>query len=114
MLTPSGDEVIIHGAAGAVDDDGYPLPAQPDVMVVARSVQPMSLEEITALDRNGIVDAIRLWLPSGTAVSHGDEVTVRGVRWRVERSSWDWGMRRRPVLRRHRPSVVVDCVRGVG
>ena len=114
MLYPANEPVVVHGAAGAVDDDGFPVAGAPDVTVAAVSVQPLSLEELQALDRDGVVDALRLWLPAGTDVHPGDEVTVRGLRYRVEKTPWDWSVRRRPALSSHRPSVVVDCVRGVG
>ena len=40
------EAVIIHGAAGGVDDDGYPVPGLPDREVVVKSVQPLSLIHI--------------------------------------------------------------------
>ena len=114
MLTPTNEPVVIHSGAQAVDDDGIPIAGGGDTTVAAVTVQPLTLEELNALGRDGTVDGLRLWLPSGPTVEPGDKVTVRGLSYRVEKTAWDWGARRRPVLARHHPSTVVDCVRGVG
>ena len=108
------ETVVIHGEAGGVDDRGYPIPGKPDVRVAAKSVQPLSQEEISDMGRDGVKDALRVWVPSGSQVEPGDEVTVRGQRYSVVKTSWDWGQNRRPALARHRPSVVFECVRGAG
>lgn len=108
------ETVVVHGKAGGVDDRGFPVPGKPDVRLVAKSVQPLTLEEISDLGRDGVKDALRIWVPSGSEISPEDEVTVRGLRYRVEKTSWDWGRNRRPALRSHRPSVVFECVRGAG
>ena len=108
------ETVVVHGKAGGVDDRGFPVPGKPDVPLVAKSVQPLTLEEISDLGRDGVKDALRIWVPSGSEISPEDEVTVRGLRYRVEKTSWDWGRNRRPALRSHRPSVVFECVRGAG
>lgn len=108
------EAVIIHGAADGVDDDGYPVAGVPDREVVVKSVQPLSLSEMSDEDKQGTRDILRVWAPAGTAVSDGDEVTVRGKRYQVRITAWDWSKHRRPVYRRHRPSVVFDCVRGEG
>ena len=108
------EAVIIHGAAGGVDDDGYPVAGVPDREVVVKSVQPLSLSEMSDEDKQGTRDILRVWAPPGTAVSDGDEVTVRGERYQVRITAWDWSNLRRPVYRRHRPSGVFDCVRGEG
>lgn len=106
--------ITVHGKAGAVDDDGYPMPAAPDREVMVKSVQPLSLTEMSDEDKQGTRDILRVWAPAGTAISDGDEVTVRGKRYQVRITAWDWSARRRPAYRRHRPSVVFDCVRGEG
>lgn len=106
--------VVVHGRGRGVDDDGYPLPVEPDREVVVKSVQPLSLEEIMATGRDGTHDVLRVWAPSGSGIRPDDEVTVRGLRYTVEKTSWDWAQHRRPALARHRPSEVFDCVRGVG
>lgn len=108
------ETIIVHGKAGGVDDRGYPIPADPDRPVVVKSVQPLSLDELSAMGRDGTVDVLRVWAPAGTPIAPDDEVTVRGKRYRVEVNSWDWSRNRHPVLSRHRPSVVFDCVRGTG
>ena len=108
------ETVVVHGKAGGVDDRGFPVPGKPDVPLVAKSVQPLTLEEISDLGRDGVKDALRIWVPSGSEISPEDEVTVRGLRYRVEKTSWDWGRNRRPLLSSHRPSVVFECVRGAG
>lgn len=108
------ETVVVHGKAGGVDDRGFPIPGKPDVSVVAKSVQPLSQEEISDLGRDGVKDALRVWVPSGSEVNPGDEVTVRGLRYSVVKNGWDWGRYRRPLLSSHRPSVVFECVRGAG
>jgi len=108
------EAVIIHGAAGGVDDDGYPVPGLPDREVWVKSVQPLSLSEMSDEDKQGTKDILRVWAPAGTEVADGDEVTVRGKRYQVRITAWDWSKHRRPVYRRHFPSVVFDCVRGEG
>lgn len=108
------ETVIVHGEAGGVDDRGFPIPGKPDVQVIAKSVQPLSQEEISDMGREGVRDALRVWVPSGTAINPGDEVTVRGLRYSVVKNGWDWGRSRRPCLASHRPSFVFECVRGSG
>ena len=108
------ETVVVHGKAGGVDDRGFPVPGEPDVSLTAKSVQPLSQEEISDLGRDGVKDALRVWVPSGSEVNPGDEVTVRGLRYSVVKNGWDWGRNRRPALRSHRPSVVFECVRGAG
>lgn len=108
------ETVVIHGKAGGVDDRGFPVPGKPDVSLTAKSVQPLSQEEISNLGRDGVRDALRVWVASGSEVNPGDEVTIRGLRYSVVKNGWDWGRSRRPALRSHRPSVVFECVRGSG
>lgn len=108
------ETVVVHGKAGGVDDRGFPVPGEPDVSLTAKSVQPLSQEEISDLGRDGVRDALRVWVPSGSEVNPGDEVTIRGLRYSVVKNGWDWGRSRRPALRSHRPSVVFECVRGSG
>lgn len=108
------ETIVVHGKAGGVDDRGFPVPGEPDVSLPAKSVQPLTLEEISDLGRDGVKDALRVWVPSGSQVEPGDEVTVRGQRYSVVKTSWDWGQNRRPALARHRPGVVFECVRGAG
>lgn len=109
-----GEKIIVHGTAGGVDDDGYPLPGAADREVEAKNVQPLSLEEMSDSDKEGTVDVLRVWLHRGHSVAEGDDVTVRGLRYRVRTTAWDWGRNRRPVNPRHRPGVVFDCERGAG
>lgn len=108
------ETIIVHGSAGGVDDDGYPVPGTPDREVIARDVQPLALEDMSDDDRQGVVDVLRVWLAPGQSISEGDDVTIRGLRYRVRKTPWDWGRNRRPVNPRHRPSVVFDCERGAG
>lgn len=108
------EEIVVHSAAGGVDDRGFPVPGKPDVPLVAKSVQPLTLEEISDLGREGVKDALKVWVKSGSKVLPNDEVTIRGERYSVVKSSWDWGLNRRPLLSSHRPSVVFECVRGAG
>ncbi len=106
--------ITILGAAGGVDDDGYPIPGAAAQEVSVKTVQPIGLEELSDDDRQGVKDALRVWGSSGLKVSPGDHVTVRGLKYRVVKTAWDWSKNRRPVLSRHRPGVVFDCVRGAG
>lgn len=108
------EKVVVHGVAGGVDDDGYPLPGAADREVTARNIQPLSLEEMSDEDKQGVVDILRVWLLRGQSVDEGDDVTIRGLRYRVRTTAWDWGHNRRPALARHKPGVVFDCVRGTG
>lgn len=108
------ETVIVMGGAGGVDDDGYPVPGEPDREIRVKSVQPLSLEEIAEDDRQGIKDALRVWAMSGAAVSPEDRVKIRGQTYRVVTTAWDWSKYRRPALSRHKPGVVFDCVRGAG
>ena len=106
--------IVLHGEAGGVDDDGYPIPGKADEEVVIKTVQPLSLEEISEDDRQGVKDALRVWGHPGLVVAPGDHVTVRGLRYRVVKTVWDWSKNRRPANPRHKPGTVFDCVRGVG
>lgn len=106
--------ITILGTAGGVDDDGYPIPGKADVEVAIKTVQPLSLEEISEDDRQGVKDALRVWGNSGLKVSPGDRVEIRGLPYRVVKTAWDWSKNRRPANPRHRPGTVFDCVRGVG
>ena len=108
------ETITVHGAAGVVDDDGYPVPGEPDREVTVKSVQPLSLAEMSDEDKQGTRDILRVWATPGVEVADGDEVTVRGKRYQVRITAWDWSKHRRPACRRHRPSVVFDCVRGEG
>lgn len=108
------ETVIVKGGAGGVDDDGYPVPGVPDRAIKVKSVQPLALDEINDDDRQGIKDALRVWAGPGADVGPGDRVEVRGLSYRVVTTAWDWSRHRRPVLSRHRPGVVFDCVRGTG
>ena len=106
------EQITILGAAGGFDDDGYPLPGSAPVTAAIKTVQPLSLEEISDDDRQGVKDALRVW--GAAKVVPGDRVEIRGLTYRVVKTSWDWGKNRRPVNSRHKPSIVFDCVRGVG
>ena len=74
------EEIVVHGEAGGVDDRGFPVPGKPDVPLVAKSVQPLTLEEISDLGRDGVKDALKVWVKSGSKVLPNDEVTIRGER----------------------------------
>lgn len=106
--------VVVHGKAGGTDNRGYPLPAKPDKRLQAKSVQPLSLEELGGQMRDGVIDVLRVWLLRGQGVEPNDEVTIRGRRYVVEKTSWDYGQNRVPWNHRHRPSQVFDAVRGGG
>lgn len=106
--------VTVHGTAGSVDDDGFPVPGEADVDHAVKSVQPLSLEEVNEDDRQGVKDAVRVWAGPALTVAPGDQVTVRGLRYRVVKSGWDWSANRRPANPRHSPGTVFDCVRGGG
>ena len=106
------EPITIHGTGGGFDDDGYPLPGGADRQVVAKSVQPIELDELSDDDRQGVVEALRVWC--STTVTPGETVTVRGRVFRVVKPAWDWGAHRRPAVARHRPSQVFECVRGAG
>lgn len=106
------EPIIIHGKGGGVDDDGYPLPGSTDRHVVAKSVQPVELSELSDDDRQGVVEALRVWCP--VSVVPGDVVTIRGRRFRVVKPPWDWSKFRKPVTARHKPSQVFECTRGTG
>lgn len=108
------EQIIVHGSANVFDDDGFLVPGVPDRPVPIKSVQPIALEEVNEDDRQGVKDALRVWAAAGEVVTPGDEVTVRGLRYRIVKTGWDWSAHRRPVLARHRPGVVFDCVRGDG
>lgn len=108
------ETIIVHGAAGGVDDDGYPIPGEADREIVVKNVQPLSLEELAAVDLDGVKDVLRVWAFPGADVKEGDDVTIRGLRYVVGKTAWDWSRNRRPVLRRHNPGVVFDCERGAG
>lgn len=105
---------MIHGESSKIDDEGYPVQGEPDVTVSVKSIQPLSLTELSDVDVSGTLDVLRVWAPAGTKVSEGDDVTIRGLRYRVRVTSWDWSRSRMPAYARHRPSVVFDCVRGAG
>lgn len=106
--------IVVHGRPAGVDDDGYPIPGVSDREVVAKNVQPLSLDEMSDEDKQGVVDVLRVWLGRGQSVAEGDDVTIRGLRYRVRTTAWDWSRNRRPVNPRHTPGVVFDCVRGAG
>ena len=106
--------IVVHGEAGGVDDDGYPIPGKADKEVPVKNVQPLSLEEISEDDRQGVKDALRVWGLPGLVVDPDDHVTVRGLKYRVVKTALDWSKNRRPANRRHKPGTVFDCVRGVG
>lgn len=106
--------ITVLPASAGVDDDGRPLPGGLAREVSVKSVQPIALQELAGVDMDGVVDAVRVWAVSGSGVKQGDDVVIRGLRWRVERTAWDWSQNRRPALARHQPSVVFDCVRGAG
>lgn len=108
------EKITLHGAGGGVDDDGRPLPGTPDQTVTVKNVQPVSLEEISEEDRQGVKDALRVWGLPGLVVSPGDLVTIRGLKYRVVTTAWDWSKNRRPANPRHKPGTVFDCVRGGG
>lgn len=108
------ETIVVHGVAGGIDDDGYAIPGKADESYPVKSVQPLSLEEISEDDRQGIKDALRVWGTPGLSVAPGDHVTVRGLKYRVVKTAWDWSKNRRPANPRHRPGVVFDCVRGAG
>lgn len=106
--------ITILGAAGGVDDDGYPVPGTAAQEVSVKTVQPIGLEELSDDDRQGVKDALRVWGGPKLKVVPGDRVEIRGLTYRVVKTAWDWSKNRRPVNPRHRPGTVFDCVRGVG
>lgn len=108
------EQITVHGDAGRIDRDGNRVPGRPGRTIHVKSVQPITLDEINEDDRQGITDALKVWAMPGADVGPGDMVTIRGLRYRVVTTAWDWSKHRRPALARHRPGVVFDCVRGAG
>lgn len=106
------ETLTIKGSGGGVDDYGYPLPGGADREIVARRIQPLNLEEMSDEDRDGTVDALRVWCDPGSEVRQGDEVDIRGLVYKVVKTPWDWSRNRRPALSSHRPSLVFDARRG--
>lgn len=62
---------------------------------------------------HGDVSKYQILAPAGTVFRDGDVVRVRGEEFVVDPlQSFDYSVGRRPVLRRHRPRVVVTVSRG--
>lgn len=114
-MTQVSETIIIHGQAGEVDDFGYPTGGTPDRELVVREIQPLELTELSEVDQRGVKDALRVWChPGAVGVQAGDDVTIRGLRYQVVTTPWDWSVGRRPRLARHKPGTVFDCVRRAG
>ena len=96
-----------------VDDDGYPVGGGDPVTVNWRG-QPLGLDEDVGRDREGTYTELRVFAPAGTCVSASSEAMIRGEWFRVSEPPHDWSAYRRPVMRRHRPSVVFVAKRGEG
>ena len=96
-----------------VDDDGYAVGGGDPVTVNCR-VQPLVLDEDVGRDREGTYTELRVFAPAGTRVSASSEAMIRGEWFRVSEPPHDWSAYRRPVMRRHRPSVVFVAKRGEG
>ena len=95
------------------DDDGNLVGGGDPVTVTCR-VQPLVLDEDVARDKDGTFTELRVFAPAGTRVTARSEVWILGVLFRVSEPPHNWSMYRRPVLARHRPSVVFIAKRGEG
>lgn len=108
------ETVVLLGAAGGVDDDGYPRPGTADTVVPGCTVQLNVTGDDVSRDRDGTVTKLRVFAPPGTVVDEGQLVEVRGQTWRIDGVVFDWSTNRRPVLARHRPRVEFVVNRGEG
>lgn len=108
------EKITIHPRRGGVDDAGNPVPGGLPRSIIVKSIQPLSLEEMSDEDKSGTIDSLRVWTGPGVEVHEGDQAEIRGLIYLIRTTAWDWSVDRRPVVARHRPGVVFDCERGAG
>lgn len=57
----------------------------------------------------GNAKSLRVFAPAGTVINEGDNVDIRGTRYRVSVIPWDYSYRRSPWASFHQPKVVFIC-----
>lgn len=100
-----GESVTRHRGAGR-DEDGK-LTTNTDVELLAFGVAPGGGSDRNARERTGEDIDCTVYFPAGTDVVNGDELTVRGKRFRIIVNDWRSSSAKTGGLE-------VLCVRGQG
>lgn len=107
-------EMIKVLGSPVMGDDGWIVPGSGEREVWVKKVSPASLNDVDSRDGDFTADSLRVHAFSDSGVSDGDTVVIRGKRYKVTRTPWDYGKARfrRPVVQHHSPSFVFYAERG--
>ena len=108
-----GESIFFLGEAER--DEFDQLLDRPVIMEVPGCVVSPAGDQVVQGDGyvHGDITKYQILAPAGTVFRDGDVVRVRGEEFVVDPlQSFDYSVGRRPVLRRHRPRVVVTVSRG--
>jgi len=108
------ETVVIGGGESVTDPDGNLVPGSAGREVRDVVVSPHGESRIDAVDLDGSTAVLELLAPAGTTCREGEQVTVRGLVYRVKHAPFDWSVGRRPAVARHRPRVKIVVERGEG
>lgn len=92
MRHPFGETVIIHPMTlGGVDEYNNPVEGfGPDILRPNCAVQPRTEEEESACSRSTVVNGFQVFDTVDCPAGPHDEVTVRGVRYKVDGEVARW------------------------
>lgn len=107
-------ETVLVGGRDEVDWDGNLVPGAGSREIHDCVVSPVGQSRIEQDDFDGNTKMLQVLAPAGTAIAEGDEVTIRGLEYRVQFAPFDWSHGRRPALARHRPRVAFTVERSEG
>lgn len=113
-MVPQGETIFRLADDVELDRFGVPLD-RPIVGQVDHCVVSPAGDQVVQGDGyvHGDVSKYQILAPPGTVFRDGDVVRVRGEEFVVDPLlSFDYSIGRRPVLRRHRPRVMVTVSRG--
>lgn len=105
LLTPS--ESVIRHRGGGRDENGKLVTEDDPVTLMAIAVAPGGGSDESGRARTGELVDCTVYFPAGTDVDNGDELTVRGKRFRIVVNEWHLDSAATGGLQ-------VSCVRGQG
>ncbi|WP_326600508.1 hypothetical protein [Rhodococcus sp. PD04] len=82
-------ETIVRHRTGGFDDDGDPIPvSDPELELVPLGIAPGATADVEQLGRHGESVAFTVYLRHGSDVVDGDELEIRGKRYRARVNVW--------------------------
>ena len=83
------ETITRHRTAGGLDENGDPIVvSNPELTLTPLVIAPGATNEVDAVGRDGEMVEFTLYLAHGSDVQDGDELTIRGRRFRARVRTW--------------------------